>query len=171
MSVRELAALVIDTRIHANSILYQIWARRWPRSLVWNLAETGWKTLFRLNYCERKTLFQLRKKAKQAEYGVSRTEQKCGGQMWFSSCVSSQHHNPCYTVHDITKQILCYTMGEIKFKMELVPVRWNWWSEVDTEPWSVEQSPQPPNSKCLMHSAVHPSRSRRRARDLMDLPS
>jgi hypothetical protein len=31
--------------------------------------------------------------------------------MWFSSCVSSQHHNPCYTVHDVTKQIPCLYDG------------------------------------------------------------
>ena len=45
----------------------------WPHSLVWTLAETGWKTLFRLNCCERKILFRLKKQVEQAEYGVSRT--------------------------------------------------------------------------------------------------
>ena len=42
------------------------------RSVCWNLAETGWKTLFWLNCCERKTLFRLKKEAEQAECGVSR---------------------------------------------------------------------------------------------------
>ena len=37
------------------------------------LVETGWKTLFWLNCCERKTLFRLKKEAEQVEYGVSRT--------------------------------------------------------------------------------------------------
>ena len=37
------------------------------------LAETYWKTLFWLNCCERKTLFRLKKKVEQVEYGVSRT--------------------------------------------------------------------------------------------------
>jgi len=46
---------------------------RGPRSLVWNLAETGWKALFRLNYCERKTLFRLKKEVEQVEFGISRT--------------------------------------------------------------------------------------------------
>ena len=46
------------------------WVQDTARSLVWNLTETGWKTLFRINCCERKTLFRLKK---EDEYGVSRT--------------------------------------------------------------------------------------------------
>ena len=45
---------------------------RVPRSACWNLAETGWKTLFWLNYCERKILFRLKKQAKRTGFWVSR---------------------------------------------------------------------------------------------------
>ena len=50
-----------------------------PRSAGRILAETGWKTLFWLNCCERKILFRLKKEVEQAEYGVSRT----GRITWF----------------------------------------------------------------------------------------
>jgi len=42
------------------------------------LVETGWKTLFWLNCCERKTLFRLKKKAEQVEYEVSQTSRIWG---------------------------------------------------------------------------------------------
>ena len=51
-----------------------------PRSAGSILAETGWKTLFWLNCCEKKILFQLEKEAEQAKYGVSRTGPKNANQ-------------------------------------------------------------------------------------------
>jgi len=46
------------------------------------LLNLGWKTLFWLKCCERKTLFQLKKEAEQAGYGVSRTGPKFVRRKW-----------------------------------------------------------------------------------------
>jgi len=51
---------------------------KWPHLLVWNLAETGWKILFRLNCYERKYCFDW-KKTKQTKYRINRTGPKLEG--------------------------------------------------------------------------------------------
>ena len=55
----------------------------WPCSLIWNLAETDWKTLLRLNCCERKNYSDW-KKAEQTKYGISRIEPILD---WTSHCL------------------------------------------------------------------------------------
>ena len=47
------------------------------RSACWNLAESGWKTLFWLKCCERTILFRLKKEAEQVGFKVSRTCLNC----------------------------------------------------------------------------------------------